>query len=102
PFYDYSPTMRDPKNIGKGVQFLNRYLSSKLFQDPRQWQETLFNFLRIHRYNGVQLLINDRIKSQEQLSEQIKKALTCVSDLSEKEPYERFRLVLQMMGLEAG
>lgn len=102
PFYDYSPTIRDPKNIGKGVQFLNRYLSSKLFQDPRQWQETLFNFLRIHRYNGVQLLINDRIKSQEQLSEQIKKALTCVSDISEKEPYERFRLVLQMMGFEAG
>ncbi|WP_445241571.1 sucrose synthase [Microcoleus vaginatus] len=102
PFYDYSPTIRDPKNIGKGVQFLNRYLSSKLFQDARQWQETLFNFLRLHRYNGVQLLINDRIKSQEQLSEQVKKALTFVSDLSEEEGYERFRLVLQMMGFEAG
>ncbi|MEG3989043.1 sucrose synthase [Microcoleus sp. S28C3] len=102
PFYDYSPIIRDPKNIGKGVQFLNRYLSSKLFQDPRQSQETLFNFLRIHRCNGIQLLINDRIKSQEQLSEQIKKALTFVSDLSEEEPYERFRLVLQLMGFEAG
>ncbi|MEG4442235.1 sucrose synthase [Microcoleus sp. AT9_B5] len=102
PFYDYSPTIRDPKNIGKGVQFLNRYLSSKLFQDARQWQETLFNFLRIHRCNGVQLLINDRIKSQEQLSEQVKKALTFVSELSQEEPYERFRFVLQMMGLDAG
>ncbi|TAE99503.1 MAG: sucrose synthase [Oscillatoriales cyanobacterium] len=102
PFYDYSPSIRDPKNIGKGVQFLNRYLSSKLFQDSKQWQETLFNFLRIHRYNGVQLLINDRIKSQEQLSEQVKKALTFVSELAEDEPYERFRFVLQMMGLDAG
>ena len=102
PFYDYSPSIRDPKNIGKGVQFLNRYLSSKLFQDSKQWQETLFDFLRIHRYNGVQLLINDRIKSQEQLSEQVKKALTFVSELSEEEPYERFRFVLQMMGLDAG
>jgi sucrose synthase len=102
PFYDYSPIIRDPKNIGKGVQFLNRYLSCQLFQDPRQSQETLFNFLGIHRCNGVQLLINDRIKSQEQLSEQVKKALTFVSELSEEEPYERFRLVLQMMGLEAG
>ena len=102
PFYDYSPIIRDPKNIGKGVQFLNRYLSSQLFQDPRQSQETLFNFLGLHRCNGVQLLINDRIKSQEQLSEQVKKALTFVSELSEEEPYERFRLVLQMMGLEAG
>ncbi|MEO9123480.1 MAG: sucrose synthase, partial [Microcoleus sp.] len=102
PFYDYSPSIRDPKNIGKGVQFLNRYLSSKLFQDSQQWQETLFDFLRIHRYNGVQLLINDRIKSQEQLSEQVKKALTFVSELAEDEPYERFRFVLQMMGLDAG
>ena len=102
PFYDYSPIIRDPKNIGKGVQFLNRYLSSKLFQDPRESQETLFNFLGIHRCNGVQLLINDRIKSQEQLLEQVKKALAFVSELSQEEPYERFRLVLQMMGLEAG
>jgi sucrose synthase len=102
PFYYYSPLIRDPKNIGKGVQFLNRYLSSQLFQDPRESQETLFNFLGIHRYNGVQLLINDRINSQKQLSEQVKKALTFVSELSGQEPYERFRLVLQMMGLEAG
>ena len=102
PFYDYSPIIRDPKNIGKGVQFLNRYLSSKLFQDARQSQETLFNFLGIHRYNGVQLLINERIKSQEQLSEQVKKALIFVSEISEEQPYERFRLVLQMMGCEAG
>jgi len=102
PFYEYSPIIRDPKNIGKGVQFLNRYLSSKLFQEPRQSQENLFDFLGIHRCNGVQLLINDRIKSQEQLSEQVKKALSFVSELSQEEPYERFRLVLQMMGLEAG
>jgi sucrose synthase len=102
PFYDYSPSIRDPKNIGKGVQFLNRYMSSKLFQDSKQWQQTLFDFLRIHRYNGVQLLINDRIKSQEQLSEQVKKALTFVSELAEEEPYERFRFVLQMMGFDAG
>jgi len=102
PFYDYSPIIRDPKNIGKGVQFLNRYLSSKLFQYPTESQETLFNFLGIHRCNGVQLLINDRIKSQEQLLEQVKKALTFVSEISQEEPYEKFRLVLQMMGLEAG
>lgn len=102
PFYDYCPPIRDPKNIGKGVQFLNRYLSSKLFQDPRQWQETLFNFLRLHCWDNIQLMINDRIRSQQQLSEQVKKALTFVNDLSEEEPYERLRFVLQMMGFEAG
>ncbi|MGM3305481.1 sucrose synthase [Anabaena sp. WFMT] len=102
PFYDYSPAIRDPKNIGKGVQFLNRYLSSKLFQDPKQWLETLFNFLRLHHYNGVQLLINDRIQSQQQLSVQIKKAIALVSDRPKNEPYEQFRFQLQMIGFEPG
>nr|CAC00631.1 sucrose synthase [Trichormus variabilis ATCC 29413] len=102
PFYDYTPTIRDPKNIGKGVQYLNRYLSSKLFQDSQQWLESLFNFLRLHNYNGIQLLINYQIQSQQQLSQQVKKALNFVSDRPHDEPYEQFRLQLQAMGFEPG
>ncbi|NEU72792.1 sucrose synthase [Hassallia byssoidea VB512170] len=102
PFYDYTPTIRDPKNIGKGVQYLNRYLSSKLFQDPKEWLEGLFNFLRLHQYNGIQLLINNNIQTQQQLSEQVKKAIGFVSDRPSDEPYEEFRFQLQMMGFEPG
>nr|AHL24712.1 sucrose synthase [Gloeocapsopsis dulcis AAB1 = 1H9] len=102
PFYDYSPAIRDPKNIGKGVQYINRYLSSKLFQDPRQWLESLFDFLRLHQYEGSQLLINGQIQSQQQLSDQIKKALTYVGKLDREEPYEKFRYALQPMGFEPG
>lgn len=102
PFYDYSPTIRDPKNIGKGVQFLNRYLSSKLFADPKQWQESLFNFLRLHQYRGIQLLINGRIQSQQHLSEKIKAAIAFISNLPLYEPLETFRLDLQTMGFELG
>ena len=102
PFYDYTPTIRDPKNIGKGVQYLNRYLSSKLFQDAKQWLEGLFNFLRLHNYNGIQLLINYQIQSQQQLSQQVKKAISFVSDRPDDEPYEKFRVQLQTMGFEPG
>lgn len=102
PFYDYSPTIRDPKNIGKGVRFLNRYLSSKLFQDPKQWLESLYTFLRVHQFQGTQLLINGRIKSQQQLSDQVKRALLFVSDRPDEELYEEFRFKLQEMGFEAG
>ncbi|MDM9379827.1 sucrose synthase [Chlorogloeopsis sp. ULAP01] len=102
PFYDYSPMIRDPKNIGKGVQFLNRYLSSKLLQDPKQWLESLFVFLSLHQYNGVQLLINNRIKSQKQLSEQVKSAIAFVSNRPSDEPYEELRFQLQTMGFEPG
>lgn len=101
-FYDYSPTIRDPKNIGKGVSFLNRFLSSKLFQDPRQWLEALYSFLSVHKYQGTQLLINGRIKNQQQLSDQVKKALLFVSDRPEEEAYGEFRFKLQEMGFEAG
>ncbi|NEO33255.1 MAG: sucrose synthase [Symploca sp. SIO3C6] len=102
PFYDYSPKIRDPKNIGKGVSFLNRFLSSKLFQDPQQWQESLFNFLTIHQFQGTKLLINERIKSQKQLSDQVKQALAFVSDRPAQEPYQEFRFKLQEMGFEPG
>jgi sucrose synthase len=102
PFYDYTPTIRDPKNIGKGVEYLNRYLSSKLFQDPRQWQEGLFDFLQVHRCNTTQLMINGRIESQQQLSERVKKAITFVSDRPADQPYEAFRYELQAMGFEPG
>jgi sucrose synthase len=101
-FYDYSPRLRDPKNIGKGLQFLNRYLSSKMFQDARQWLEELFHFMSLHGYNGAQLLINERIKSQGQLSNQVKRALTFVGNRSVDEPYENFRFDLQSMGFEPG
>ncbi|MBW4623574.1 MAG: sucrose synthase [Cyanosarcina radialis HA8281-LM2] len=102
PFYDYTPRIRDPKNIGKGVELLNRYLSSKLFQDPQQGQAALYNFLRLHQYQGQQLLINDRIRSPQQLSEQVKKAISFVSDRPMEEPYDKFRFVLQGMGFEPG
>jgi sucrose synthase len=102
PFYDYSPTIRDPKNIGKGVQFLNRYLGSQLFSDSKQGLESLFVFLRLHQYNGIQLLINDRIQSIQQLSNQVKKAIGFVSDCPKDQPYEEFRFQLQTMGFEPG
>lgn len=102
PFYDYSPIIRDPKNIGKGVQFLNRYLSSKLFQDSRQWLEALFHFLSLHSYNGTKLLINGRIKNQHQLSDQVKEALIFLGQYQEETSYEEFRFELQAMGFEAG
>ncbi|MEB3826543.1 sucrose synthase [Phormidium sp. CCY1219] len=102
PFYDYSPTIRDPKNIGKGVQFLNRYLSSKLFQDGRKWLELLYEFLNLHQYNGQQLLINHRIKNRRELSDKIKDAIAFVGDLPEDKPYVDFRFQLQDLGFEPG
>ncbi len=102
PFYDYSPIIKDSKNIGRGVDFLNRYMSSKLFQDPSQWLTAVYNFLSLHSYNGVPLLINGRIKNQQQLSNQVKRALEFVGGLPQNKPYEDFQFDLQDLGFEPG
>ncbi|MEM1367744.1 MAG: sucrose synthase [Cyanobacteria bacterium P01_H01_bin.15] len=102
PFYDYSPMIRDAKNIGRGVRFLNRYLSSKLFQDPAQWLSALYKFLRLHRYNETVLLINERICDQRQLSDQVKTAISFTRELPPTKPYEDFRADLQALGFEPG
>ncbi len=102
PFYDYSPKLRDPKNIGKGVEYLNRFMSSKLFQAPDQWLEALYKFLSLHRHNGTQLLINGRIRSQTELSNQIKRAINFVKRFPANEPYNKFRFEFQDLGFEPG
>lgn len=102
PFYDYSPVLRDPKNIGKGVEYLNRFLSSQLFQDEKKGQVSLYQFLQLHRYNGLQLLINERIRSTEELSDRVKQALGIVSDRDPNDPYQTFRFELQDLGFEPG
>ncbi|MGK7872808.1 MAG: sucrose synthase [Xenococcaceae cyanobacterium] len=102
PFYDYSPKIRDSKNIGKGVQFLNRYMSSKLFQEQKQWLASLYEFLKLHQYDRTQLLINGRIQNEQQLSDQVKQALGIVSDLPTDEPYKNFQYDLQDLGFEPG
>ncbi len=102
PFYDYSPAIRDSKNIGKGVEFLNRFMSSKLFQDPSKWQEALYHFMSLHRHNGSTLLINGRIRSQQQLSDQVKRAIQFVQRYPDDEPYNRFRFDFQALGFEPG
>ncbi len=101
-FYDYSPLVRDSKNIGNGVQFLNRYLTSKLFQGELKWQRSTFSFLSLHHYNGMQLLINDRIQDQQHLSEQVKTAIVFLDKFSPEEPFNNFRFKFQEMGFEPG
>jgi sucrose synthase len=100
PFYDYSPKLRDPKNIGKGVEFMNRYLSSQLFQGG--WLDALFNFLRLHQFDGAQLMISDRIPHQSALGEQVKAALKLLAPMPPDRPYSEFRFDLQNLGFEPG
>ncbi|MHC0061681.1 sucrose synthase [Nostoc sp. UIC 10890] len=102
PFYEGSPRIDDPRNIGQGLAFLNRYLCSQLLTDPQYWVEMLFQALHGLQYDGIRLLLSDRIPSGIQLAKQIKPALKLLNERSPDEPYENFRFELQDLGFEPG
>ncbi|MBN2001100.1 sucrose synthase [candidate division KSB1 bacterium] len=102
PFYEKSPLVRDRRNIGHGVEYLNRYLSSTMFNDIEKWKGVLFEFIKLHKYDGRQLVLNDRISDPDQLSELIDKAVDYLFDLDEEIPYQEIKHKLQEMGFEPG
>jgi len=101
-FYDKFPSIRESKNIGRGVEYLNRYLSSNLFTQPEKLQKALFDFLFVHKHNSEQLILNSRISTPEQLSNQIDRALSFLRKKDENKPYIKLKNQLQELGFEAG
>jgi sucrose synthase len=102
PFYQESPVIEDPRNVGQGLAFLNHYLCNKLLTDFQYWLEALFKALQVLEYHSMELLINDRIKSGEELSAQVKQALQFLADYAPDHPYEKVHLDLQALGFEPG
>src|SRR5579864_532900 len=102
PFYDYTPKIRDAKYIGRGAQFLNRYLSSKLFQDFEAWQTALYRFLMLHSCAGKQLLINERVADRVGLVRAVRHALAYLQGVPAAEAYDAIRFPLQELGFEPG
>jgi sucrose synthase len=102
PFYQESPVIEDPRNIGQGLAFLNHYLCNKLLTDFQYWLEALFKALQVLEYRGTELLINDRINSGVELSTQVKQALQFLAEYAPDHPYEKVHLDLQALGFEPG
>jgi len=101
-FYDKFPSVRESKNIGKGVEYLNRYLSSKMFTEPDKLRNALFEFLFVHKHKNEQLILNDRITSTEVLSKNIDKALSFLRKEDEDKPFSKIKHDLQNLGFEQG
>lgn len=102
PFYEGSPNISDSRNIGQGLAFLNHYLCNQLVADPEYWFELLYLALHEFQYNGIRLLLNDRIPSGILLAKQVKEAIQFLSQRPPEELYENFRVHLQELGFEPG
>lgn len=102
PFYEGAPKIDDPRNIGQGLEFLNRYLSNQVIDDPKYWLNTLFDVLHRHQHEGIPLLINDQIQSGEELAQNIEQAIQIVRSRLPEEPYQTIHPDLQPLGFEPG
>lgn len=101
-FYNNLPRVSDYKNIGKGLEFLNRYLSSKMFTEPSNLRKALFDFLFVHKYQNQQLILNDRVTDHNDLIKRIDKALSFLKQKKESEPFAKLKNTLQELGFEPG
>jgi sucrose synthase len=103
PFYDYVPLVRDTNAIGNGIRFLNRYLSSEIFSNPEKWHAKLFEFIQLHKHNGLQLLVNGAIISDfDTLLKELPKAVNYLRTRKSDTPYSAVQSKLKKSGFEPG
>jgi sucrose synthase len=74
PFNRGFPRLRESRSVGQGMQFLNRRLSSEMFQNLDSGDQTLLEFLRVHHVRGMQLMLNRRVRDVTELRRAVRKA----------------------------
>ena len=102
PFNRDFPKLQETRSIGRGVEFLNRRLSSQLFQALGSGDRRLLDFLRVHQVQGQQLMLNSRIDEVNHL----RRCLRDADDYLARQPadagWEQVGSELQAIGLEPG
>ncbi len=105
---DFGPFNRDflklkeSRSIGRGVEFLNRRLSSELFDTISSGDRRLLEFLQVHQYQGRQLMLNDRIKDVSTLQRMLRRADDYLKEQDQGAQWVKVAHVLQTLGFEAG
>jgi sucrose synthase len=102
PFNRAFPKLRESRSIGRGVEFLNRRLSSQLFVELGKGDKQLVNFLRVHQHQGVQLMVNDRIHDVAELRQSLRRAEGYLAAQSPQATWADVGHTLQTMGFEPG
>ncbi|MCF7977154.1 MAG: sucrose synthase [Chromatiaceae bacterium] len=102
PFYREQQTLSEEGSIGRGVEFLNRRLSSRLFDELGKGDQRLLGFLRMHSYRGHQLMLNDAISSVAELRNALRQAMIPLRRRPSHTPYAELSADLRGFGFEAG
>ena len=102
PFSRDFPKLRETRSIGRGVEFLNRHLSNRLFQQRGRGEELMLDFLRVHHYRGQQLLLNGSIVDLRGLRSALRRAVDFLAEQSPGVTWEECGPELRHLGFERG
>nr|GEV18105.1 sucrose synthase [Tanacetum cinerariifolium] len=101
PFTTSLPHPTLTKSIGNGVEFLNRHLSAKMFNE-KDSTRPLLDFLRSHQYKGKTMMLNDKIQSLNTLQSVLRKGVEYLTKFSGDTLYSEFEDKFQEIGIERG
>eukprot|EP00884_Botryococcus_braunii_P012793 jgi/Botrbrau1/21514/Bobra.174_2s0018.2 len=101
PFNSSFPHMSLPSSIGDGVKFLNRNLSSRLFNQTSSFHP-LFDFLSTLKYNGQNLMLNERVRGVDEMVQALNRADRFLDHIDDRLPYKEIAVKLQDIGLDRG
>ncbi|MBK9131921.1 MAG: sucrose synthase [Gammaproteobacteria bacterium] len=102
PFNREFPRLRESRSIGRGVEFLNRRLSSELFQKGGEGNQSLLGFLAVHQIQGRQLMLNDRIRTVTDLRRVLRQAEAYLARQPQDAEWSEVAHALQELGFEPG
>ncbi|MEZ5363083.1 MAG: sucrose synthase [Bryobacterales bacterium] len=102
PFMRGFPRLQETRSIGRGVEFLNRRLSSQLFFELGKGDRKLLEFLKAHTVGKRQLMINGEIQGVQELRAAIRTANELLERLPGQTPWSEVERELGSMGFEPG
>jgi sucrose synthase len=94
--------LKEADSIGRGVEFLNRRLSSRLFEEGGIGNDRLLGFLRLHRYRDQTLMLSDSISDVPALREALRAAIVRLRHLESDTVLEDEMQRLRQLGFEPG
>lgn len=102
PFNRDFPKLQESRSIGRGVEFLNRRLSSQLFEEIGTGGRRLLEFLRMHQCQGRQLMLNERVNDVDGLRQALNRAEEYLAGEPEEATWEALGPQLRVLGFEPG
>ncbi len=97
-----SPLIKDPRSIGKGIYYFLRYLSSQLFTKEEEFLSRLLEFLKVHKLEGTQLMLNPSVASVRDLEKKLRDAIELLEVKPPETPLKELETELGDLGFEPG